>query len=171
MTQVTLHIDPTSIERGVKRLKEYRNRTLQDKIDRMAKGAVEAFIQRAKAEYGGYAGAIEFSTHTSSTKDRKTWTITVSSPGLITRDGEMLPLVVFLEFGTGFYTDPGAEYADDVPVDVYAGSWSKGHARTYQEWIELGKDPAKYPYNHYAVQAVFHGMESMREYVSKYRGR
>ena len=169
MTQITMHLSTRSIDSAVKRLTEYRNKTLQAKIDRMAKGAVAAFIKRAKAEYGNYSGYIQFSTQTMSTKTTKTWAITVSSPGLYTKDFESIPLVVFLEFGTGFYTDPSAEYADEVPVDVSAGSWSEHHAKTYQEWVELGKDPAKYPFNHHAIQAVFHGMESMREYVSKYK--
>lgn len=168
MTTITMELSQKSIENAVKRLTDYKNRTLQRKIDRIATKAIEVFQRAANEKYGNYAGAIIYSVSSMSTRTSKTWTVSVSSPGLVTRDGEMLPLVVFLEFGTGFTTNEGAEYVDKVPIDVYAGSWSKSHARTYEEWIRQGKDPEKYPYNHQSVQAVFWGMEAMRKYIARY---
>lgn len=172
-------MDTQSIEKAVKKLTEYKNKTMWLKIEKIARGAIDAFIKEANIWYGNYAGSIAYLVDTQSTRTSKSWIITVSSPGLVTRDGESLPLVIFLEFGTGQPADithPG-KYGNELPIGVTAGTWSITHSQTYQKWMDSGGaeyskagDRSQYRYNHEAVRAVFHGMEKMRKYVERYKG-
>lgn len=71
------------------------------------------------------------------------------------------PAIVFMEFGTGVRTESDAPYADKVSVNVYPGSWSEGHANTWEEWIESGKDPELYPYNHFPKRGMYWAAQRM----------
>lgn len=70
--------------------------------------------------------------------------------------------IVFMEFGTGMRTESDAPYADKVSVPVYPGSWSEQHANTWQQWVESGKDPENYPFNHYPRRGMYWSMQRMK---------
>ena len=64
---------------------------------------------------------------------------------LITVNGQQIG---FLEFGTGVYADEQHPYVDNVPFPVFSGSYSDTIGQgTWNDWIQSGKDPMKYPYN------------------------
>lgn len=75
------------------------------------------------------------------------------------------PAIVFMEFGTGVRTESDAPYADKVSVNVYPGSWSEEHANTWEEWIESGKDPELYPYNHSPKRGMYWAAQRMKREV------
>lgn len=173
MTVVKMRLNDSSMEKAIKKLIEYRNKKLPAKIDKIAEGAVKAFIREARARYGSDAKHIVFTTSSMSTQDKKVWTITVSSPGLYTKEGEARPIVVFLEFGTGTPADTPHKggYDANVPFDVYAGSWSEHHDHTYEAWQNLrgfADSNGEYIFNTKPVAAIYHGMQAARKYVSKY---
>lgn len=84
-----------------------------------------------------------------------------------TEDGHSMiaqsPAIVFLEFGTGVRTESDAPYADKVSVNVWPGSWSDEHEfKTWQHWIESGKDPELYPYNRYPKRGMYWAAQRMK---------
>lgn len=70
--------------------------------------------------------------------------------------------IVFMEFGTGLKTESNAPYADKVSVPVYPGSWSEEHANTWQDWIDSGRDPELYPYNHAPKRGMYWAAQRMK---------
>lgn len=62
--------------------------------------------------------------------------------------------VCFLEFGTGMYAGFGSEDTGELSFEVYPGSWSDSHERTYQHWLKKkGKSPYDYPFTIYPRNA------------------
>lgn len=152
--KLSMTLDQASINRAITRLEAYRNDGLQKKIDRTMGDIISRLIQAATDAYA--------STQVMLSSERisnNVWIVTASSDGS--------SLVAFLEFGTGFKTDTSHPYADDVPFAVYEGSWSEQHAGTYQKWVESGKDPDKYPYNHLPRRGLYKGMQAAREYIHR----
>lgn len=87
-----------------------------------------------------------------------------------TKDGHSMiaqsPAIVFLEFGTGVRTESDAPYADKVSVNVWPGSWSDEHEfKTWQHWIESGKDPELYPYNRYPKRGMYGAAQRMKREI------
>jgi len=152
-TTITINgIHPSAINGAVKKIQKYREKTLIDKINKTMGDICARFTEVASEAFGS---SVAFSQ----TKVGDfAYEITAFSP-----DGRVL--VTFLEFGTGYYADPTHEYADDVDFNVYPGSWSEEHANTWFKWLQAGKDPAKYPYNHEPRRGMLKGMEAARKYV------
>lgn len=57
--------------------------------------------------------------------------------------------ICFIEFGTGVWAEPSPLLDDpesDIGFEIYPGSWSIDHDRTFQEWDEGGRK-GDYRYN------------------------
>lgn len=90
-----------------------------------------------------YGGKIPVTTEPFADGDRRGYVIKVEHEAL-----------GFIEFGAGMYSGYGSVHADDMPFNVYPGSWSEEHAGRWQEWLDEGKDPVDFPYNRYPVNAI-----------------
>ena len=62
--------------------------------------------------------------------------------------------LLFIEFGTGLPADS----SEGVRFNYGAGSWSREHAGTYDEWVSSGRPMEEYPYNMAGLDA-FMGLE------------
>ena len=78
--------------------------------------------------------------------------------------------VGFLEFGAGLPSDHTHPLAKNAPFEVYTGSFSLSAdgAGTWQEWIESGKDPNKYPFNREPRYGLLHASEYIKKNYMKY---
>lgn len=85
----------------------------------------------------------------------------------ITAQGQQ---VGFLEFGAGIWSDYNHPLAQNVPYDVYMGSFSESEdgKGTWLKWLNDGKDPMKYPYNREARYAMLHAVEYIKEHAVEY---
>lgn len=84
--------------------------------------------------------------------------------GVLKADGEA---VCFIEFGTGAPTNrDGNPLANNLKIQVVPGSWSKDHAKTWEKWIQSGKDPEEYPYNSYPKSAMYKAYQAMVTAIS-----
>lgn len=152
--KMTLSVD--SIERAIERIEEYKKKVDPERI---AEKAITALINAAMANYGQSGESIVYDYRR---LDDTMWMVEFSTPGS--------PQIVFLEFGTGNPVAQGA-YVDgmakELGIGIYSGSWSEDHANKWKEWIDAGKDPAKFPYNHYPRRGIFYGMNAAREEITR----
>ena len=118
-----------SIDRALKELAEYK-RKLKDKQTEIVKRCALLGKEIAQRVYGGSVAV----------------SVVPTNGGMKVRaNGKS---VCFLEFGTGVYADASRITAENVPVEVYPGSWSETEgAHTWSRWIESGKSEMTYPYN------------------------
>lgn len=94
-----------------------------------------------------------------------TYEIIDDSTAVLSANGSQ---VCFLEFGTGELVDTGHPYANTIPeVEVYPGSWSKDHKRTYQRWEKTNGAPGTYEYNTEPTSAMYKAYEAMYQAVEK----
>lgn len=148
----TVNCDPAGIKKAVRDFEDHRKNGFVKLVEKTMGDICERFTEVASEAFGP---AVAFS---SQKVGDFAYEITAFAP-----DGKVL--VTFLEFGTGAYVDSAHEYADDVEFNVYSGSWSEEHKNTWFEWINAGKDPEKYPYNHLPRRGMLKGMEAARKYV------
>lgn len=153
-TSITINgIHPSAVYGAVKKMEKYRDQILAEKINKTLGDVAKRYTEVASNAFGAGVG---FSTQKVGQFDYEVTAF--SLPGT--------QLISFLEFGTGFYADASHKYVSMVDYNVYPGSWSETHAKTWEAWLQAGKDPAKYPYNKQPRRGVLKGMEAAREYVN-----
>ena len=160
----TIHmkLSPYSIEKAIKELQEYKEKRLNAQA--VADRLIKALSEEAMARFEGKAAI------TPRRISDSVWEIEFTASGTHR-------LITFLEFGTGVPTLDNPDYAESLPIKVYAGSWSEEHGHTYEQWQATngyinGKYYEEYPYNLEPMRGIFYGMEAAREELSRImRGR
>lgn len=82
--------------------------------------------------------------------------------------------VGFVEFGTGAYADTSHPFAGNAPFNVWSGSWSDDHERTWQAYIKYGAYAdrnGEYLYNRYPVRPLYETSEWIRQHWADYLRR
>lgn len=77
----------------------------------------------------------------------------------------------FLEFGTGQFVDAAHEFVGNAPFNVWSGSWSDDHGKTWQAYLKYGAFADKngqYIYNRYPKYPLYYTSEWIREHWSEY---
>lgn len=122
---------PSSINKALREVEKMQQK-LVERNEELVKRLAEIGQQAAEDAYGP-----SVHVYPEKTGDN-TWTIYAEGRG-----------VCFIEFGTGVYAKAEDVY-EDIPFSVAPGSWSEGPdgAHTWSQWMEAGKDPYSYPYNH-----------------------
>jgi len=80
----------------------------------------------------------------------------IDKGGRLTASGDRIG---FLEFGAGTATSPD-EFADEVPFNVYPGSWSEEND---QQFVTMGY--WKYRGHLYTMKPATHGMQKAKDYI------
>jgi len=162
---ISIKLSPYSIEKAVKSLKDYEKKRLN--AETIANRLLDALVNESAGIFGGMV-------HITRNRVSDTvWEVEFSTG--------VEHLITFLEFGTGTETLDNPEYASELPINIYAGSWSEDKGKgTYQEWVQTGgitinnewRPYAKYPYNHTPKMGIFYGMEAARKELERIaRGR
>ena len=152
-------LSPGSIKKAVDKLEKYRKTEFPKKVNDLMQGIIDQLIETAQREY-----ATSEVVFTQERIRQNVWAVTAESAS-----GKVF--VTFLEFGTGLYAYSGHPNAGKVEFDVWSGSWSEEHAKTWKKWLDSGKDPSTYPYNHLPRRGLLKGMEAARQYLSDFGRR
>lgn len=140
----------TNADKIAKQIKEY-GESLQTKMRSLMEDVLKAGQRAADMAYGGRISV--------------TYEILSGSTAVLSANGAQ---VCFLEFGTGELVDTGHPYANTIPgVEVYPGSWSKDHKRTYQRWEASNGAPGTYEYNTEPTSAMYKAYEAMYQAVKE----
>ena len=151
MKTVKMYLDEASITNAMKQLQHYAEDrgpgTLTEIIDQKIQKVVDAAVAAAVKHYKSASTEV----HGYKVNDNL-WVIEAV--------GDQ---VTFLEFGAGLYANHGyAAEAEDLGFDVYSGSWSEWHARTWQEWVASGKKPGDYPFNRKPKRGMYWAVRAAR---------
>ena len=114
-TKITLNIK--SIEAAIERVNKYKN--IESKLDELCEKIAILGVDTANYSYG--QGIVRHEK-------------TPTGYMIIAQDQQ----ICFLEFGTGTLTDID-KFSQEVSIEVYPGSWSKDHAKTYERWLSTGE--------------------------------
>lgn len=162
--RITVSLDEQSVKDAITQLRMYENKynlAMRQAMDRLA----WELVPRIERDFAG-AKYVPGDGHTLS--------ITVAPR--IFRDGSGFEVIAqgqqvgFLEFGAGLFSEYNHPFAQNVPYDVYMGSFSESEdgAGTWLKWLQDGKDPMKYPYNREARYAMFNASEYIKKHAVQY---
>lgn len=146
MTEITMTLDPNSIEAAIQKLKAYKKKLNTNLENVVSKLAVDG-TRVAKSLYSSV-------TATVAREDDPTNVININLDFTqdeyrhidVTQEAEskrnkLTRYVVargsgvgFAEFGAGAFSDYNAPFAKNAPFPVYGGSWSEQDARMYSRY-------------------------------------
>ena len=173
---VKMMLDRESIGRAIDKLEKYAHGKGQGSLDAIIEKkiqvAVNAAVRRATHAFNTYVPPKALGIKdTYSAIDAGQVTVTGyrlnSTTWIIEASGRT---VGFMEFGTGHWTTEEDIIKNDVPYDVWPGSWSEQHKNTYKEWMDSGVDPNKYPWNSKPTRAMEKALDSARKALKRMTG-
>ncbi len=161
---INVQLDEQSLKDAATLLRNYQNQfytAMRRAMDNLA-WALEPMIQQDFA-YAGYIPG-----------EGRTPDVIVAPK--VDRDGLGFTITVqgqevgFLEFGAGIWSDYMHPFADDVPFNVYMGSFSESEdgKGTWLKWLQDGKDPMKYPYNREPRYGLLHASQYIKDHAMEY---
>ena len=143
MKEITVTLDPTSIDSAIAELKEYNNR-LKSKVETAVAVLAGIGADKAKEMYSHVEETVApdddpsnvMTIYADFTQDDKRH-IDVYHEAESSRDKAVQYVVGhgsgvgFAEFGAGVYSDPTHPYVGEAPFPVYPGSWAEHDKRQY----------------------------------------
>ena len=176
--KLNMSLDPSSIEKAIKKLEEYRKKGLQKKIDRTIGDVANRIIEVAYRHYSTtyreslLADVRQLSPSVSFTITRPNKQNWIISAFTLAGDEN----ISFLEFGAGNLTESDAAHSylsqaqSFYPKGIRPGSYSEDHAGTYQRWLNgdrsvMQKDGHTYIFDRAPKRGLWYGMEAGRRYL------
>lgn len=152
MKKITIDpFDPVSVSKAILEMYKFKD-WLKEKVDELTERLAKDYALKTVAVDYGYTegGSIVCTAE----EIPNGWVVKAEGKG-----------VCFIEYGTG---DP-AERAilfGEVPVPVGPGTWSAGHAGTYQDWVDGGK-AEPYQYEHEPRSGMYYAFRAANDNVRK----
>lgn len=177
MKTIKTSLDTAQLAKAMRELERYRDKELQEKIDKFLEKLCRKIAETAEQYYNGsdpQTGLAWFDGDKTGLDVNDSLNRNVNIVYHKVQDGlwmvdAMGRGVCFIEFGAGVYAKvqdmDHQRMAANINVAVYPGSWSDEHGQTWKEWIESGKDPRKYIYNLKPRPGMYRGIRKAERMI------